>query len=116
MTNHGHPKHGCLAAKTLTLMAWQDAGEGERDALACEYCDGIQLSTAIRYRGGWLTGGKGRALTTPRRQLLSGIAGQLGRPHGLVGRGVAIMLNHGEPLVSGGGGAAVGGSARQGGR
>jgi ubiquinone/menaquinone biosynthesis C-methylase UbiE len=30
-----------------------------------------------------------------RQRLLSTIAGQLGRPHGLVGRGVAIMLNRG---------------------
>ena len=34
-------------------------------------------------------------MTGARRRLLSTIAGQLGRPHGLVGRGVAIMLNRG---------------------
>lgn len=34
-------------------------------------------------------------MTGVRQRLLSTIAGQLGRPHGLLGRGVAIMLNRG---------------------
>jgi arsenite methyltransferase len=37
----------------------------------------------------------GRRVTGARQRLLSAITGQLGRPHGLVGRGVAIMLNRG---------------------
>jgi arsenite methyltransferase len=37
----------------------------------------------------------GRVVTGLRQRLLSAVAGQLGRPHGLVGRGVAIMLNRG---------------------
>jgi arsenite methyltransferase len=36
-----------------------------------------------------------------RQRLLSSLAGQLGRPHGLLGRGVAIMLNRGNrPAVT----------------
>jgi arsenite methyltransferase len=34
-------------------------------------------------------------VTGARQWLLSAIAGQLDRPHGLVGRGVATMLNRG---------------------
>jgi arsenite methyltransferase len=34
-------------------------------------------------------------VTVLRQRLLSTVAGQLGRPHGLVGRAVAIMLNRG---------------------
>ena len=34
-------------------------------------------------------------MTGARQRLLSTVAGQLGRPHGLLGRGVAIMLNRG---------------------
>jgi arsenite methyltransferase len=34
-------------------------------------------------------------VTGVRQRLLTAVAGQLGRPHGLVGRGVAIMLNRG---------------------
>ncbi len=34
-------------------------------------------------------------MTNLRQRLLSGVAGQLGRPHGLVGRAVAVMLNRG---------------------
>jgi arsenite methyltransferase len=37
----------------------------------------------------------GRVVTVLRQRLLTAVAGQLGRPHGLVGRGVAIMLNRG---------------------
>jgi arsenite methyltransferase len=37
----------------------------------------------------------GRVVTVLRQRLLSTVAGQLGRPHGLVGRAVAIMLNRG---------------------
>lgn len=32
-------------------------------------------------------------MTGLRRQMLTAVAGQLGRPHGLVGRGVALLLN-----------------------
>lgn len=36
-----------------------------------------------------------------RRRALEGVAGQLGRPHGLVGRGVAVLLNQGNrPAVA----------------
>lgn len=34
-------------------------------------------------------------MTGARQRLLSTVAGQLGRPHGVLGRGVAIMLNRG---------------------
>ena len=34
-------------------------------------------------------------MTGARQRLLSIVAGQLGRPHGLLGRGVAIVLNRG---------------------
>jgi arsenite methyltransferase len=34
-------------------------------------------------------------VSSPRRWLMSALAGQLARPHGLLGRGVAIMLNRG---------------------
>ena len=37
-----------------------------------------------------------------RQRLLSGIAGQLGRPHGVVGRVVAILLNRGNRWSRGG--------------
>jgi SAM-dependent methyltransferase len=37
----------------------------------------------------------GRRVTGERQRLLSIIAGQLGRPHGLLGRGVALFLNRG---------------------
>jgi arsenite methyltransferase len=35
----------------------------------------------------------GRNVTGLRKRLLAGVAGQLGRPHGLLGRSVAMMLN-----------------------
>ena len=36
-----------------------------------------------------------------RQRALEGVAGQLGRPHGLVGRGVAVLLNRGNrPAVA----------------
>ena len=37
-----------------------------------------------------------------RQRMLATVAGQLGRPHGLVGRGVAVLLNRGNrPAVTG---------------
>ena len=37
----------------------------------------------------------GQVMARVRRRLLSSIAGQLGRPHGLPGRGAAVLLNRG---------------------
>ena len=37
-----------------------------------------------------------------RQRMLATVAGQLGRPHGLMGRGVAVLLNRGNrPAVVG---------------
>ena len=42
---------------------------------------------------------KGPVVTNLRKQLLSAVDGQFGRPHGLLGQGVAIMLNRGDRSV-----------------
>jgi len=48
-----------------------------------------------------------------RGQLLAAVSGQLGRPHGLVGRGVALLLNRGnrQAVIAAAEAAAAGGNA-----